>query len=68
VYRAVSYVWGDPDPVRPIIVNGALFHIAENLYQFLSHFQYQESVGPLWVDALCINQEDVEEKSLQVGG
>ncbi|KAK0638638.1 heterokaryon incompatibility protein-domain-containing protein, partial [Cercophora newfieldiana] len=65
-YKAVSYVWGDPDAARPIIVNSALWHVAENLYQFLCQFQYQESVGPLWIDALCINQEDVKEKSLQV--
>jgi hypothetical protein len=77
-YVALSYVWGDTTttapPRREIIVNGQPALVTENLHAALTHM-----LGPvegllagllaeceLWVDALCINQQDPAEKFAQV--
>jgi len=74
-YFALSYVWGDPTRSEPLIVNGLKVAITKNLSQALERFQAdadaqayvsgnQENL--IWTDALCINQDDDEEKSAQV--
>lgn len=42
------------------------FSIGANLFDALLHFRDKESTLALWVDALCINQSDLNEKSEQV--
>ena len=42
------------------------FHVRPNLYAALSQFREQNRDIVLWVDALCINQEDEIEKTQQV--
>lgn len=69
-YFALSYFWGDPSITRPIILNNNRVNVTDNLYQFLSLWRRTEiSAGtatPLWIDALCINQEDLNERNHQV--
>ena len=66
-YEAVSYCWG-PAPHRDaiILVDGYDHKVGKSLYNALNSFRRPQSVRVLWVDALCINQEDVEEKMHQV--
>ncbi|KAK3368022.1 heterokaryon incompatibility protein-domain-containing protein [Podospora didyma] len=65
-YTAMSYLWGDATPVKRIIIDGQQYvDIAENLAICLSHLEGY--VGErIWIDALCINQVNDEEKSRQV--
>lgn len=66
-YQAISYVWGPETPVRQITLNGSLYSIRENLWQFLNMFRLScENDAPLWVDQISINQSDVIERSQQV--
>ncbi|KAL5329485.1 hypothetical protein ACEPPN_002999 [Leptodophora sp. 'Broadleaf-Isolate-01'] len=68
-YAALSYVWGDAYDTVPIKMNGQEVHVQRNLEAALRilssraefHGQYR-----LWVDALCINQNDAVEKSTQI--
>lgn len=64
-YAAVSYVWGNPKPSESIIVNGYSMLIAENIFSFLRHAQRHHNMV-LWIDALCINQQDIAERNLQI--
>ncbi|KAF2653319.1 HET-domain-containing protein, partial [Lophiostoma macrostomum CBS 122681] len=64
-YRALSYVWGPPQPSRTISCNGALLNVRDNLYRALKYLSKQPAQY-YWIDALCINQEDTEEKGKQV--
>ncbi|KAE9382101.1 hypothetical protein N431DRAFT_458641 [Stipitochalara longipes BDJ] len=40
--------------------------VTRNLHSALEHLQYDKEVRIIWIDALCINQSDNEEKSWQV--
>jgi len=65
-YRAVSYEWGDPCYTDGILVDGKLFTVRANLWNFLAQARRERFFGTLWIDAICINQTDIEERSSQV--
>ena len=66
-YEALSYVWGNESNQRPIICNSIETTVTANLEEALVQLRDIEKNRTLWVDALCINQQDDFEKSLQVG-
>ncbi|KAH8660892.1 heterokaryon incompatibility protein-domain-containing protein [Tricladium varicosporioides] len=68
-YVAMSYAWGDPNEKKEIILNGHSVQVTTNLESGLRHFrnmEYFRKGGKIWIDALCINQEDVPERNEQV--
>jgi hypothetical protein len=72
-YVALSYTWGNPVARREIVVNGKPAFITENLYAALTHMLGLDGLlgslledCELWIDALCINQQDAAEKFVQV--
>jgi len=64
-YEALSYTWGDRSRTHPIAINGGEFRITANLYSALLHLRHSSSVRLLWVDAVCINMRDLEERNAQ---
>ena len=50
-----------------IVVNNLNFYVAPNLYLALRHLRDVEEDRILWVDAICIDQENDKEKGHQVG-
>ncbi|KAF4536067.1 Heterokaryon incompatibility protein [Lasiodiplodia theobromae] len=65
-YEALSYTWGDQSTGTLISFNGLLLPIAPNLCSALLHLRLPDRPRTLWIDAVCINQLDNEEKSMQV--
>lgn len=65
-YDALSYVCGPSGPSRLIYVNGKCFAIRKNLFQFLVQLRSEGEAITLWADAICIEQDNVDEKSHQV--
>lgn len=65
-YQALSYVWGDPKALRPISLQGRIVQISRNLESSLRHLRYEDMERTLWIDALSINQDDLNEKTVQV--
>jgi len=65
-YIALSYTWGDSASTKPITINGKRMDITENLWNALFHIRDSHKTQILWVDAICINQTNNEEKSAQV--
>ena len=66
-YEALSYVWGAARFKSSIEVDGAAVEITPNLDLALRFLRRPAAARVLWVDALCINQGDVAERSEQVG-
>ncbi|KAM0417136.1 hypothetical protein ACHAPT_012843 [Fusarium lateritium] len=66
-YEALSYTWGDPKVTREIVVNNYVVNVTFNLYSALYRLRQAEDMRALWVDALCINQTNVDERGQQVG-
>jgi hypothetical protein len=66
-YSALSYVWGERINPRIISINGATVFVTPNLFAALKRFRHATQTVELWVDALCINQDDIQERNAQVG-
>lgn len=65
-YTALSYVWGDPSDRVPFVLDNHRLLITRNLALALQALQLDDEPFVLWIDALCINQDDLKEKSEQV--
>ena len=66
-YEALSYVWGDPKlPEKTISLQRRRFQVTPSLESALRHLRHEETERTMWVDAVCINQDDMGERSVQV--
>lgn len=65
-YTALSYTWSGPRSGSPIFVGDLPLPITKNLELALRRIRDCSRPKTLWVDAICINQDDDVEKSLQV--
>jgi hypothetical protein len=68
-YETLSYTWGDPNHTSRIVINGQDVRITFNLEAALRSLRTKrcfEGRYRLWVDAICINQEDMQELTSQV--
>ncbi|KAJ9655319.1 hypothetical protein H2198_005774 [Neophaeococcomyces mojaviensis] len=65
-FVALSYQWGPADSLHDIFVNGQRCQVRQNLWEFLIVASERASHMLLWVDTLCINQTDLEERNEHV--
>lgn len=76
-FKALSYTWGDASKKVSITVNGHQFPLTENLFTALKNIRNANkaataiSSAPVtsfwWIDAICIDQDNVLERNAQVG-
>lgn len=76
-YAALSYHWGEEYGLwgeqhlggQHVSLNGHRLFVRYNLYQFFQRERKRKSWtrGWIWIDALCIDQENVGERNHQVG-
>ena len=57
------YSWGSPKDVKEILLNGKRAFVRGNLWSALRQLRLMSSPRTLWIDALCINQNDVQERN-----
>ena len=65
-FEALSYDWGSEKSPTPIHICDYPHVISSNLEIALRHLRSNEVPRVLWIDALCINQQDLDEKANQV--
>ncbi|KAH9209094.1 heterokaryon incompatibility, partial [Leptodontidium sp. 2 PMI_412] len=67
-YAALSYVWGDASDTEDITLNGRKVPVTKHLAAALRHVKKHgaKSSFRIWVDALCINRQDTQEREQQV--
>ena len=66
LYEALSYTWGTDPPSNYLWLSGRVLPIRPNLETALTFLRLPQQSRLLWVDAVCINQGDVDERSRQV--
>jgi len=68
VFKALSYVWGEQNDQSIISLDGKDFLVGKHLFDILllcSTDADPESVS-WWIDAICINQQNEQERNHQV--
>ena len=65
-YEALSYVWGSLKNPIDIHVGVQTLAVTQNLAGALPYLRYRDKPRTLWIDAICVNQQDLKERSRQV--
>jgi Heterokaryon incompatibility protein (HET) len=65
-YEALSYVWGIPKDTMAITLNGTVFQATRCLIAALRRLRSANAARTIWADAICINQDDMDERAQQV--
>ncbi|KAI1319955.1 heterokaryon incompatibility protein-domain-containing protein [Xylariaceae sp. FL0255] len=65
-YEALSYCWGDMKKRTYISLNSQTFQVSTDLEYALETLCLPDQSRTIWVDWICMNQSDVEEKNIHV--
>lgn len=65
-YETISYVWGSHWDADELYLNGTIQQVPESSYAVLRRIRLPDRTRTVWIDALCINQNDIREKAQQV--
>jgi hypothetical protein len=65
-YVAISYAWGDAGDTRKIELEGSFIPVGASLYGALKALRQKVESVLVWVDALCIDQHNRDERTQQV--
>jgi len=65
-YEAISYAWGDPQDTMPILLDGHRLIVMKSLESAMRHLRQPHCPLHVWADALCIDQQNTDEKNHQV--
>jgi hypothetical protein len=68
-FEAISYTWGKHERVSALPIRNSIGQIGltANLTEALPHMTSESHTKRLWIDQLCINQADNDEKAVQIG-
>jgi hypothetical protein len=64
-YECLSYCWGEAR-TKWISINGCRYPAQDSLNEALLLLRSLKLAKPLWIDAICVNQDDMDEKRHQV--
>ncbi|KAJ2995248.1 hypothetical protein NUW58_g1328 [Xylaria curta] len=66
-YIAISYFWGSlPADRLLVLADGSTVTVTAKVTHILQEIIYQIRCDIIWIDAVCINQQDSSEKSTQI--
>ncbi|KAF5654484.1 heterokaryon incompatibility protein [Fusarium sp. NRRL 25303] len=64
-YEAISYAWGSSEDKATIRINETTLQVTQNLKEALTYLRHESKPRSLWIDAICINQSDLDERNSQ---
>ena len=62
-FDAISYVWGAAEASINVSCNGMDLAVTPTVFEMLQNLNPSR---PCWLDSICINQQDTEEKAVQI--
>lgn len=65
-YDALSYCWGDASQKVSVTCNEQSLEITKDLFTAILRFRHKDKTIRIWIDQLCIDQENIEERGNQV--
>ena len=65
-YEALSYTWHGQALTQTIFCDEKVLHVTHSLHDALQALRRPSTSRLLWIDAICINQADLQERSHQV--
>lgn len=65
-YETISYCWGDASEKGAIFLDGLEMVVPLSSATVLRRMRKPEEDRTVWIDAICINQDDVDERGKQV--
>jgi Heterokaryon incompatibility protein (HET) len=65
-YEAISYHWGDNSTTHRILIDGCWFQVTQNAHDALHNRSFFARTKRVWIDSVCIDQNDDTEKTKQV--
>jgi Heterokaryon incompatibility protein (HET) len=65
-YEAISYHWGDCSKTQQILIDGHWFKVTQNAHDALHNRSFYTMTRYVWIDSICIDQDDAIEKAKQV--
>ncbi|PGH27123.1 hypothetical protein AJ80_01079 [Polytolypa hystricis UAMH7299] len=66
IYESLSYEWAENTGCKPVLCGSQQAYLSANLRAALRRLRYNDQRRLLWVDALCIDQNNPLERSQQV--
>ncbi|KAE9371638.1 hypothetical protein N431DRAFT_545839 [Stipitochalara longipes BDJ] len=67
-FEAVSYTWGSAENPVDIFIGQSgnkTLSVTQNLAEALPYFRFEDKPRVLWIDAICVNQQNLEERGMQ---
>ncbi|KAI1111155.1 putative heterokaryon incompatibility protein [Nemania sp. NC0429] len=65
-FETISYTWGARRVMKPLILNRRRIEVSERVYDIVHDRASSLMTRYIWIDSICINQDDEDEKSSQV--
>ncbi|CAK4034874.1 Hypothetical predicted protein [Lecanosticta acicola] len=65
-YKCLSYAWESVNREAAIMLDGFRFLVTKNLLKALQSLRKPRTPVLIWIDQVCINQEDLDERARQV--
>ena len=65
-FETLSYAWGPSDNLKYLVTEDGLIPLTLSLHSALQRLRSESDIVTIWADAVCINQDNNEEKSEQV--
>lgn len=68
-FEALSYTWGSAEnPIDIFVGSSGCYTLAvtQNLAEALPYLRLEDRTRTLWIDAICVNQSDMAERTSQV--